>query len=263
MKDSRFKSNYGPWALITGASAGIGAAFAMELAAMGFNLVLVARRQSELNEVAATVRDKYGVDTDVIVADLTTTEGVEVVKTQSQQRDVGLLVASAGFGTSGSFLTANPATEVEMLEVNCRASILLAHAFGNRMKARGSGGIILMSSLLAWQGVPKAAHYAATKAYIQTFAEGLARELQPLGIDVLSSAPGPVLSGFGDRAKMRITTGVTTQAVAIDSLRALGKKTTVTPGSLSKLLTGSLATLPRGVRVRIMQQIMEGMTRIA
>ncbi len=261
MVTTTLKKKYGPWAIVTGASSGIGAAFAIELAQQGFNLLLVARRQEELDKVAARARQISGVEAETIVSDLSTKEGVDRVSVASKQKDIGLLVASAGFGTSGPLLDSDPETELQMLSVNCSATMLLAHELGNRMKVRGKGGIILLSSLLAWQGVPRAAHYAATKAYVQALAEGMARELKPFGIDVLSCAPGPVFSGFGERARMNMTIGVTPDAVAAQSIQALGHQTTVVPGMLSKVLTSLLAPLPRWLRIRIMEQIMLGMTR--
>lgn len=113
---------------------------------------------------------------------------------------------------------------------------------------------------MGFQGVPRAANYAATKAYVQSLAEGLGAELAPLGIDVLASAPGPVHSGFASRAGMTMARALSPDVVARDTLRALGKKRTVWPGWLTKLLMSALATLPRWGRVRVMQQVMSGMT---
>ena len=132
--------------------------------------------------------------------------------------------------------------------------------FARRFAARRRGGVVLMSSLLAFQGVPRAANYAATKAYVQTLAEGLRVELAPVGVDVLASAPGPVRSGFADRADMRMSMALGPQVVARVTLNALGRKTTVRPGWLSKLLGWSLATLPRWGQVMVITQVMNGMT---
>ena len=126
---------------------------------------------------------------------------------------------------------------------------------------RGGGGMILMSSIVAFQGTPFAAHYAATKAYVQSLAEGIAPELANRGIDVLACAPGPVASGFAARADMRMGAAETTERVARGALDALGQRKTVYPGALSKLLTGSLAMLPRRFRSVIMARIMRGMTK--
>ena len=118
-----------------------------------------------------------------------------------------------------------------------------------------------MSSIVAFQGVPRAANYAATKAYIQTLAEGLRVELQPFGIDVIASAPGPVKSGFAARANMEMGAAERPGTVAARTLDLLGRKMTVRPGFLSKLLGYSLATSPRWARVLIMTQVMRGMTQ--
>jgi hypothetical protein len=114
--------------------------------------------------------------------------------------------------------------------------------------------------VVAFQGVPRAAHYAATKAYVQTLAEGLRVELDPLGVDVIASAPGPVRSGFEARADMKMAQALAPGVVAAQTLDALGRRGTVRPGWLSKLLGWSLAATPRPLRVRIMKQVMGGMT---
>ena len=118
-----------------------------------------------------------------------------------------------------------------------------------------------MASLLGWQGVSGAAHYAATKAYVQSLAEGLHRELAASNVDVLASAPGPVNSGFAGRADMRMGQADTPVIVARASLQALGKKSTVIPGALGKLLSYPLLMLPRVFRVRILTSVMASMTK--
>lgn len=257
----KFFARYGPWAVVTGASSGIGRAVARELAANGLDLVLVARREDELTKLAAELSDEFSAKTRILSADLAHASGLAAVEAGTRDLDVGLLVASAGFGTAGAFLHADLAVEESMLDVNCRAVLRLSHSFGQRLAQRGRGGLILFGSLVGFQGAPRAAHYAATKAYVQTFAEALHIELAPLGVDVLASAPGPVRSGFGDRAHMTMGAAETSETVARATVAALGKKMTVTPGALSKLLTWSLMTAPRNLRVRIMAKIMGGMTK--
>ncbi|MFO1091127.1 MAG: SDR family oxidoreductase [Hyphomicrobiales bacterium] len=252
---------YGPAALVTGASDGIGRAFAVALAQARFDLVLVARREAKLAALADELRAQHHVDVQVVSADLSDAADVRQVIEATVARDIGLLVAAAGFGTSGPFVDGDLETELNMIDVNCRALTQFTHAFARRFVARGRGGIVLMSSLVAFQGVPRAANYAATKAFVQSLAEGLNLELRPHGVDVLASAPGPVLSGFGARAGMRITSGGTPEDVAAGSLRALGRKGTVRPGFLAKALEAALKPLPRASRVRMMGKIMAGMTR--
>ena len=147
-----------------------------------------------------------------------------------------------------------------MIDVNCRALAQSAQDFARRFVARGRGALILMSSLVAFQGVPRAANYAATKAYVQTLAEGLSVELKGKGVEVLASAPGPVVSGFGARSGMKIVNGQTPEQVARGTLRALGRRTTVTPGFLAKALEASVSPLPRYFRVRVMGRVMAGLT---
>lgn len=257
MTSSRLSSKYGPWAVITGASDGIGRAFAVELARASVNLVLCARRKDVLDQLAAELT----VETRVVATDLSTRAGVATLSEATKALDVGLLVASAGFGTSGPFLEGALDAELGMIDVNCRALAELSHVFGNRFIARKRGGLVLMSSLVAFQGVPRAANYAATKAYVQSLAEGLRHELAPHGVDVLASAPGPVHSGFAARASMTMGFAQTPTEVARATLAALGKQGTVRPGLLAKLLEFSLQFLPRWGRVRMMGVVMSGMTR--
>jgi uncharacterized protein len=260
-RSSCFRERYGPWAVVTGASEGIGRAFALETARSGLHVALVARRRESLELLAKELATCHGAETLVIASDLSTRPGLDAVVEATKDLDVGLLVAAAGFGTSGPILRADLEQERAMLEVNCYA--LLAHSvhFGQRFAARGRGGMILMSSLVGWQGTPFAAHYAATKAYVQSLAEAMHAELKAHGVDVLASAPGPVRSGFAARAAMKMSAATAPAEVARCSLAGLGRHTTEVPGLLSKFLTYSLATLPRPVRTRVMGLVMHGMTR--
>lgn len=180
---------------------------------------------------------------------------------ETRDRDVGLLIASAGFGTSGPFVDGRLDEELGMIDVNCRAVAALSHAFGRRFVDRKRGGIVLMSSLVAFQGVPRAANYAATKAYVQSFAEALRLELKPLGVDVIASAPGPIRSGFATRASMTMGLAQTPRDVAGATLASLGRRGIVRPGWLSTFLEASLMFLPRWGRVRTMGIVMAGMTK--
>ena len=261
MTQPQWQHRYGPRAIVTGASDGIGRAFAEALAARGLNVVLVARRRAALEATAADIARQHGVATRVIAADLGAADGVQTVLDQTAALDIGLLVAAAGFGTAGSFLSTELEDELDMVDVNCRAVAAMAKVFAARFAGRRRGGLILFGSIVAYQGVPNAANYAATKAYVQTLAEGLRHDLKPLGIDVLSCAPGPVHSGFAARSRMVMGQAMQPGAVAAQALNALGRKTTVWPGTLSKILIGSLATLPRFARTAIMGRIMAGMTK--
>ena len=251
---------YGPWAVVTGASDGIGLAFARHLAAQGLSLVLVARREVVLKDIAAALQRAHGVQCLVIADDLADLAAVDRLVARTATLDVGLLVAAAGFGTSGPLLGSDLAAETRMADLNCTSVVAQAWHFGRRFAERGRGGVVFMSSLLAFQGTPRAAHYAATKAYVQTLAEGLRVEWAPLGVDVVASAPGPVRSGFAARARMQMAQTTPPETVARVTMRALGRQATVRPGWLSKLLGWSLATLPRWGQVRVIAGVMKGMT---
>jgi short-subunit dehydrogenase len=254
-------SRYGRWAVVTGASDGIGKAFAELLAQAGFNLVVAARRQDVLAGVAKHLSSSHGVEVRAVSCDLGRPEGVAALEDATQELDAGLLVAAAGFGTSGPFLSSDLQAELGMIDVNCRAVAALAFEFGSRFVRRGGGGIVLLSSLVAFQGVPRAANYAATKAYVQTFAEGIRQELSGSDVDVLAVAPGPVRSGFGQRANMKMGMAQTPGEVARGALRALGIRGTVRPGFLAQFLEFALKPLPRWGRVRVMGLVMAGMTK--
>lgn len=257
----RLKNKYGSWALVTGASSGIGRELAERLAEAGLNVILTSRRQSLLKELASEVGTRYDVDTHMVEADISTKKGISEILNATEGLDVGLLVAAAGFGTSGLFIKSPLEEELNMLEVNCTALLTLTHHFGKKFASRQRGGIILMSSILGFHGSPFAAHYAATKAYVQSLAEGLFIELRKYGVDVLAAAPGPVNSGFADRANMQMGMALKSSDVGVPILRALGRKSTVLPGFLTKFLAGSLRMLPRWGKVRMMSVVMGGMTK--
>ncbi|HTY34148.1 SDR family NAD(P)-dependent oxidoreductase [Mycobacterium sp.] len=259
MSANRFRSRYGPWAVVTGASDGIGRAIAGELARRGVNVVLAARSRARLDAIAREMRDATGVETLVVAADLADAAGTSALADATSRLDVGLVVLAAGFGTTGPFTDLALAPELEMIAVNVSAVTALAHAFSPRLIRRGSGGIVLFGSIAGWQGVPGQATYSATKAYVQSFAEALHGDLRPHGIDVLSVAPGPVRTGFGARAGMTMNFATTPEVVAKAALSALGRRTTVVPGLQAKFLTASLMALPRGLRSAILAGVIRRM----
>ncbi len=143
--------------------------------------------------------------------------------------------------------------------MNITAVTSLSHTFAGRLAARGKGGIVLFGSIVGWQGVPGQANYAASKAYVQSLAEGLHDELGPHGVDVLAVAPGPVDSGFGARAGLTMTSATSPDVVATAALDALGRRRTVIPGARGKFLTSALTPLPRRIRSRILGKVIAGM----
>lgn len=252
---------FGSWAVVTGASSGIGRAIAVELADAGFNLVLVGRNEEALAELSDQLKHEKKIATRNVIADLSTYQGQMLVISESQGLNIGLFVASAGFGTSGNFLESNLTDELEMVRVNCEAVLVLSYYFGKKFAEKGKGGIILLSSIVAFQGVPFAANYSATKAYVQSFGEALSIELKEKGVDVLLAAPGPVSSGFASRANMQMGNAMDPNKVAQPILMALGNKSSIYPGTLTKLLFFGLAFLPRFGKVWVMKNVMGGFTK--
>lgn len=259
--DNNFKQKYGDWAVVTGASDGIGREVAIELAKKGLNVVIVARRQNLLDQVKDQIAKVAQVQVKTLALDLSAGGSSSDLLNATKDLKVGLFAGIAGFGTSGELIHSDIRAELSMIDVNCRSVVEQTYHFSKRFVTQKRGGIILMGSLVGFQGTPTAANYAATKAFIQAFAEGIYFELKPHGVDVLSSAPGPVASGFASRAGMKMGLAATPAEIARGTVAALGNQVTVRPGFLSKFLGWSLITLPRIMRVRIMHSIMGGMTK--
>ncbi|MEV5835069.1 SDR family NAD(P)-dependent oxidoreductase [Nocardia sp. NPDC052112] len=185
-----FEDRYGPVALVTGASSGIGKAFAEVLAAMGLDLVLVARRLDRLEESAAKLSQEHGVQVRALQIDLSAPTATQQMLDATGALDVGLVVSNAGFGMKGAHVDNDPQAMADMLMVNCHVPMQLAHGFIPRLRRRGHGGLIFTSSVEAFMGCPYSAAYSASKALVKALGEGLWAELEPEGIDVLTLCPG-------------------------------------------------------------------------
>jgi short-subunit dehydrogenase len=186
-----FAEKYGPWALVAGASEGVGAAYAEELAARGLNVVLLARRKDVLDEVAARIRATCGVETRTLALDLAAPDAAAAVTAALADLEIGFLVYCAGADADYSTLLDNPVGAAEaLIHRNCTVLVQLCHAFAAPMVARGRGGITIIGSGSGFAGAPKLATYGATKAFDMVFAEGLWAELEPRGVDVLGLVLG-------------------------------------------------------------------------
>ena len=259
---TRLKSQYGDRVLITGATSGIGKALAMKFGQAGFNLILTGRRKQLLESFCTELFDQFKIEAVPIQGDLTRPEDVNHLLKEVTDLNPGIIVLNAGFGTSGKFINSRIEDELNMLELNCKTVLKMAHHFIGKMRLdQRKGAIVLLSSMVGFQGVPNAAHYAATKAYVQSLGEGLAVELKEHGIDILAAAPGPVASEFAERANMKMDMSMKPEDIAVPIIKAIGRKSTLLPGRLTKLLVYSLRTAPRFLRVRIMGQVMGGFTR--
>jgi short-subunit dehydrogenase len=248
---NRLVNNYGPWAVVTGASSGIGEVFARRLARDGINVVLVARRERQLKTLANTLEAQHGVRVRIVPVDLSQDDFLEEIRQQTADIEVGLLVNNAGFATSGNFLDNDLEAEVAMLHVNARAPLVLAHHFGSLMQERSKGGIIFVSSTLGFSGVPLWSNYAATKAFDHILAEGIGRELKRHGISVLAVTPGPTRTEFWRKAPSRLLPFSSPERVVNVALRKLGRRSSVTVGWLNSLIVFSTRLLPRSWNTRI------------
>ncbi|MEM6293090.1 MAG: SDR family NAD(P)-dependent oxidoreductase [Myxococcota bacterium] len=192
---------YGPWAIVTGASQGIGEGFARALAAKGCDLVLVSRRASRLETLASDLRATFGIQTRVVAADLSQAGSGRAVMDAVDDLDVGLLVSNAGGAHMGGFLQTTIEHLAADLTLNARSHLELTHAFAGRLRGRGrGGGILLVSSTAALQPMALGANYSAAKAYLLNLGESIHRELSAVDIDVTVLLPGPTnTQGLNDR----------------------------------------------------------------
>jgi len=256
---------HGKWALVTGASAGIGRALAEELAAGGTNLVLTARRKERLEELARRLAEKHKIQTQVFVADLAEATAPEKIFafTKAKRIEVELLINNAGFGRYGEFHTTEIPRLLEMVQVNCSAVVHLTRLYLPEMVARRRGDVMILASTASFQSVPYLSTYAATKGFDLLFAEGLAEEMRRYGIRVCALCPGPTASEFNDVAgQTHITSAMrsreTAEKVARTGLRALAAgKSYVISGTGNYLSTHAQRLAPR----RMVSRIIAGMFR--
>jgi len=256
----RMRATYGPWAVVAGASEGLGAEFARQLAAAGLNVVAVARRQELLDALAAELAAAHAVEVRTLALDLADREAPSRVRAATRDLEVGLLVYNAALSLIGPFLERDAADAERMLDVNARTPLLLVHAFGRDMSARGRGGVLLVSSLSALQGSPRIAVYAATKAFGLILGESLWAELRGRGVDVLAFCAGatrtPNYEASRPRRLSRLAPAVMEPAAVVaEALAALGRGPSGVAGRGNRL--GSLLLqrlLPRRWAVGIMDR---------
>jgi short-subunit dehydrogenase len=215
----------GKWALITGASAGIGVAFAKELAFGGTNLVLTARRKDRLEDLARGLAANYKINTQVIAADLADSNAPEKIFAFTKERgiEIDLLINNAGFGQYGEFPSVEKQRLLDMVQVNCSAVVHLTRLYLPEMIARRRGDVLILASTASFQAVPYISTYAATKAFDLLFAEGLAEEMKPYGIRVSALCPGSTESEFHAVSGQEkfIRNAETAEKVAHTGLKAL------------------------------------------
>ncbi|HLP22585.1 MAG TPA: SDR family NAD(P)-dependent oxidoreductase [Microbacteriaceae bacterium] len=243
------------WTVVTGASDGIGRALAVRLAAQSRNLVLIGRSAAKLDALSAELHG-FGGERRFLALDLAEPEAIDAIDAATRDLDVAMLIQAAGYGSAGRFDQLDPSTEASMVDVNCRAVVALCAMFAPRLVARGGGALVLFSSILGFQGAGGSATYAATKGFVQSFAEGLRRDLLGTGVSVLAVAPGPTASGFAAAAGMSFSAMATADSVADAIVPNLRKNKNLAPGLAASVMRSGLATAPRSLRVRIITPVM-------
>ncbi len=240
-KHAAFKEKYGPWALITGGSAGIGEAFAWILAERGFNLILVARNRERLEGKAAEIQAQNPtVQIRTYQADLSLSGTVESLINFTADLEIGLVIPNAAMETNGTFLKNEFEDEARLIQLNITTPAQLAHHYGRLMSQRGHGGILFVSSIAGYGPTPYLANYGASKAYIISLAEALHYELKKHGVDVLVLSPGLTDTPFAINSGMNWdqigAPYMDADTTALLGLKALGKKSSVIPGRINWLV---------------------------
>jgi len=239
------KERYGNWALITGASSGIGKEFAIHFANEGFNLVLVARRIERLEELANQVKEKNSIDVIPVCADLSKENFLYLILEKIKDIEINVLINNAGFGSHGRFETISTDKEADLVKLNCLAPLILTHHFSSGMIKNKKGAIIFLGSIVGFQPNPFVTTYAASKAFNIMMGSGLWYELKKYNIDVLSVSPGGTRTEF-IRAGLSNSKMIVAEPeeVVKTAIKALGKKPSVVHGILNKIMMKISRLLP-------------------
>jgi hypothetical protein len=250
-----FKEKYGSWAIITGASSGLGVEFAHQLAEKGLNLVLVARREELMVELAEKIQSKYPVEVRIIALDLAKEGFYTELSEKTTDLDIGLIVNNAGMNIEGHFYRGDLDRNIQMIRLNMEAPFTIAYEMGKKFIEKGKGGIIFTASSSSFQATPYLSHYGATKAYLLSLAESMNYEFKDKGVNVIALCPGMTESEMtkGMKGNPIVMKAAPVVKLAIDNL---GKQAYVVPGlgnkiqafmtqrvlgrDLSRVITGSL-----------------------
>jgi len=250
-----FSTRYGPWALITGASRGLGAEFARQCAERGLNTILVATNADLLKAQADAIKKDYGVEVKTIVLDLSREDILQEITPITDSLEIGLLVNNAGLSKVRPFLDDTLDQLVKQLHVNARAGLILAYHFGRKMAERRRGGIIFLSSGSAMHGTAYCANYAGTKAYNLIIAETLWYELGRYGVDVLGFMAGSTKTPGWDASEPktgRFMKVMDVKSTVAEALKALGKRPSLIAGRSNRLgyfFLGKIVSRARAIRM--------------
>jgi short-subunit dehydrogenase len=258
---STLKSRYGSWALVTGATSGIGAELTRQLAAAGLNVVTCSRTVATLEAQAVALRKEFGVEVRPVAADLSTRAGASKLMDAAADLEVGVLVPCAALEQRGYFVDEPLPVHEALLEMDVAGPLRLAHHFGAKMAARKRGAILFVSSLSGWMPQPYMAHYGAAKAYVLALAQGLHEEMKDQGVDVSVLSPGPT------QTPMMESTGIDFGAmgmaimqpreVAASGLAALGRQADAIPGLRNRVMAFMMTrVMSRGAVAALFKKMM-------
>jgi short-subunit dehydrogenase len=235
------KKRFGPWALVTGASSGIGKEFAQQIAASGINIVLVARREDLLKEVGVEFSKGYGVEHRVVVLDVSQEDFIRQLASATDDLDIGLVVSNAGTGNPGEFLKLDRQLLEDTLRLNTMSHLDIAHYFGGKLAERRRGGLILVGAMGAENGIPCMANDGGAKAYVHSLGEALHYEFKPLDVYVTVLAAGvtntAVLEKFALDPKTMPMKPMSVEQCVSEGLSGLVKnRSRIVPGRLNRIL---------------------------
>ncbi|PXX61738.1 hypothetical protein DFR70_108296 [Nocardia tenerifensis] len=244
---------FGPWAVVTGPSSGIGREFALQLAANGLNVVLAARRADTLAVLAEELQREYDVECLVVVIDLADPVQLDHLVEATSDLDIGLLVSNAGDLTPGGFLDQELSAAVKSLHLNAYSHLVLTHRFGERMARRGKGGVVLLGSPGAEHGIPWLAAHTAAKSYVNTLGRGLHSEFAARGITLVVLAPGAVATELQRRRALPEAGAMSVSDCVSQALRGLESgRAEVIPGLVPRVMR----RLPARVTRRLLGKVM-------
>lgn len=254
-----FKQNFGPTALITGASSGIGAAFAELLAERGLNLIVSARSDRRLEALANRLSAEHGVNVEPVSSDLSVADAPGKLAAACADADIGLIVSNAGFGLKGAHQAQDEQECLEMLMVNCNAAMQLSRIFAPRLHKRGRGGLLFTSSVEGYFGFPFSAAYSATKGFMNNFGEALWGELNPHGIDVLALCPSSTdteaLDKQGiDKSQLDLMSPREVAMIGLDNLK---NGPLMIAGEQNQAMIDATLAMPRHDALHMMAQAMQ------
>ena len=251
------------WALVTGASSGIGASFARELARNGSHVVLVARRLERLEALAKELQETFGIEAKAYAFDLSLPDAPKALMQRlgDESVEVELLINNAGLGPAGAFVDETLENAMGSIQVNISTLTELTYRMLQPMKARGSGNVILVGSLNAYMSVPLFAVYSATKAFVRSFGEAIAEECRPHGVSVTVVHPGGTQTEFMDVAKMTVPKVFQSGLMSSDDVAKIGLraahrgKISVITGLMKRILAGVLSLVPRWMSRPVIQWV--------